>query len=164
MQKASQEAATHKAALFIGEFGHDPKTALGQEWLRGALAQFDEVQASWAVWLYEEHSQGSWGLYESGANHTRGKLRNMFAKIVARPFPPRLAGRLAKMSWDAANRTLTVSLNQPMALKHEFSIPSLTFPTGAAVRCDGQQAAMVKPLSGRAIFSCRGSSISISPP
>ncbi|MEC8422661.1 MAG: cellulase family glycosylhydrolase, partial [Myxococcota bacterium] len=73
---ADQEARDHGAHLFIGEFGNDPRTERGALYIDTCLAAFDQYQASWAVWLYEEHSQGSWGLWDEGSvAHTRGALQ-----------------------------------------------------------------------------------------
>jgi len=163
VQKAQKEAAAHKAPLWIGEFGNDPGKALGREWITAALSLFDEARASWAFWLYEEHSQGSWGFFDTGAGHTRGKLRKDLVKIMARPFPARLAGRLKSMAWDAASRTLTVKMERPLKVRHLFTVPGKTYPSGAKVTCDGKAVTTETPRPGRALFTCEGSTITVAP-
>jgi len=163
VQAAQKEATAHGAALLVSEFGHDPKTALGREWLTATLAELDAVRASWALWLYEEYSQGSWGLYEAGPNHTRGKLRSDYAKIIARPFPAALAGRLISSSWDAASRTLTVKFDRARTGEHLVTAPRLAYPAGPRIRCGGAPVTARKVQPGRFAFSCQGGSFTVSP-
>ncbi len=163
VQKMRQEAAANKAALMVGEFGNDPQTTPGRQWMTAALDQLDAAGASWALWLYEEWSQGSWGLYEAGPGHTRGALRQAFARQVARPFPTRLAGRLQKLAWDDKSRTLTVTFDGPLARPHVLSAPRLTYPDGVAVRCAGEAVTTSAPRPGRVAFECREGPVTMAP-
>jgi endoglycosylceramidase len=163
VQKAQKEASAHKAPLWIGEFGNDPQKALGREWITAALTTFDEVRASWAFWVYEEHSQGSWGFYDTAAGHTRGEVRADLVKIMARPFPARLAASLKTISWDAARQTLTVKMERPLQAKHLFTVPGKTYPAGVTVKCDGKKVATSTPRPGRILFNCTGDAITVAP-
>lgn len=161
---AADEAARHDAALFVGEFGHDPKTDDGRAWLEVALDAYDTVGASWASWLYEEWSQGAWGLYDMAEGPSRGALREEAADLFARPFPVAVDGRIAGVAWDAAARALTVSLSDAGEGAHRLSAPARTWPDGVVARCDGAEVE-VKPASipGRVDVPCAGSTLVLGP-
>ena len=135
---AQKEARKHGTHLFIGEFGNDPKLERGRRWLKEALALFDEVKASWAVWLYEEWSQGSWGLYDKSSDGKRGSLRQNFLQIIARPFPSRLAGRLKRLKWTPSRKELRVEFSEPLDVPHVLTAPTAIYPKGVSVTCGGE--------------------------
>lgn len=161
---AAEEAVDHDAHLFIGEFGNDPRTERGALYIDTCLDAFDVHQASWAIWLYEEHSQDSWGLWDEGAvAHTRGALREPAADQLARPFPLAVAGRIDAIVWDVAAQTLTVQLASTAAGLHDVSAPARVWPDGVAVRCDGEPVTDVEAAAGRVSFACPGGAFSVGP-
>ena len=59
---AQSEAATVGGPLFVGEWGTDPRTPAGLQYLSDAVQAFDEARASWTFWVYEEVPPAVWGL------------------------------------------------------------------------------------------------------
>ncbi len=155
---AQAEAEKHKSHLFVGEFGNDPKKERGRKWVEETMKLLDEVKASWALWLYEEWSQGSWGLYDPPKDGKRGSLRDYAVKLVARPFPSRIAGRIETLQWDGNAKTLTVKIKDATKLQHEFSVPSVVFGNGVKVTCDGNEVETTTQ-PGRVWFTCEGTTL-----
>ncbi|MBK9035059.1 MAG: cellulase family glycosylhydrolase [Myxococcales bacterium] len=154
------EATAHGAALYVGEFGHDA-SARGGRYVAAAMVAFDAQRASWAYWLYEEWSQGGWGLYDaSGA--ARGALRADRADLLARAYPVAVDGDLVEVSYDPAPRRLTVRLDRAGAGVHVLAAPRRTFPGAVAVTCDGA-AVVVTQAAGRVEVGCRGRELVMTP-
>jgi endoglycosylceramidase len=101
------EALRHGAPAIVGEFGNDPRTDRGALWLRTTYEAFDEHRLSAALWLYEEWSQDSWGLWDEAPGPSRGTLRTVAMDLVARPYPAAVSGELTEFDWDGS--TLTVA-------------------------------------------------------
>jgi len=161
---AAAEAGAHDAHLFVGEFGNDPRTERGALYIDTCLDAFDAHQASWAMWLYEEHSQDSWGLWDEGeVAHTRGALREAAADQLARPYPVAVDGRLAELAWDPVARTLSVRLESPGSAAHTVSAPARTWPEGVAVTCGDERLDAVTVTDGRATFACSAETFTVSP-
>jgi len=162
--RAAEEAAFHDAHLFVGEFGNDPRTERGQLFLETCFDAFDTQLASWAQWVYEEHSQDSWGLWDEGSEpHTRGALRAEAADIVARAFPIATAGRLTALSWNGPSRTLTLAIAEATTAPHVLSVPARTFPAGVSVTCDGANVTVQDVQPGRVEVSCTGRELVVMP-
>ncbi|HCH63675.1 MAG TPA: hypothetical protein DFR83_12790 [Deltaproteobacteria bacterium] len=162
--RSVEEARFHSAHLYAGEFGNDPRTERGLLFLSTCFDSFDLHQASWALWLYEEHSQDSWGLYDEGdAPHTRGALRAAAVDVIARGFPTATAGRLIGLSWDSPSRTLTVRLEDATSDPHELAVPVWVYPDGVSATCDGTTAAVRATHPGRAEVVCNGSELVVFP-
>lgn len=161
---AADEATAHGAHLFVGEFGNDPRTERGALYIDTCLDAFDQHRASWALWLYEEHSQDAWGLWDEGeAAHTRGALRAAAADQLARPFPTAIDGVVSSIAWDGAAKVLTVRVAGAGDGEHEISAPTRTWPDGVAVTCDGEAVGDLVVDDGRARFSCAGAELRIAP-
>lgn len=101
------EAARHGASVLMGEFGHDPRSEQGRAYLAAALDTMDTTPTSWAFWVYEEWSQGGWGLYDSDGTG-RGALREEAVALLARPFPAAVPGRIGTVAWHDGALTYTV--------------------------------------------------------
>jgi hypothetical protein len=101
------EAARHGASVLVGEFGHDPRSETGRAYLEAALDTMDTTPTSWAFWVYEEWSQGGWGLYDSDGTG-RGALREEAVALLARPFPAAVPGRIGTVAWHEGTLTYTV--------------------------------------------------------
>ncbi|NUP07498.1 MAG: cellulase family glycosylhydrolase [Polyangiaceae bacterium] len=159
---AIEEANQHHAALYVGEFGHGPDEH-GLDYVRACLDIFDANAISSAWWVYEEWSQGSWGLYDIGPDgESRGGLRENVADVLARPFPSAIAGKLKTFSYDASTRTLTISIQDAIeGVPHEIAIPLRVYPDGIVATCDGAEVEATVE-AGRAEVSCVGSEIVIS--
>ena len=163
LEGAIAEAAQHSAALYVGEFGHGPDPH-GLKYVRACLDLFDKHAVSSAWWLYEEVSQGSWGLYDPPANgETRGLLREAVADALARPYPAAIAGTLEGFELDAMTRTLTVRIEgASQDLSHTIAVPRRLYPAGVAVLCDGASVAG-EVSAGRLEVVCAGRTIEVSP-
>ncbi len=153
---ADDEASDHASHLFVGEFGHDPRTDRGKLYIDTCLDAFDEHAASWAIWLYEEHSQDAWGLWDEGAEaHTRGDLRQAAADQLARPFPIAVDGTLQTIDYDPEARVLTVRTTGGSG-GMLLSAPRRTFPEGVTATCDESEVTVTIPAAGRAEVTCAG--------
>ncbi len=162
--RAHTEADFHDAHLFVGEFGNDPRTERGQLYLRTCFDAFDVHQASWALWLYEEHSQDAWGLWDEGDEpHTRGALRAEAVELVSRAFPVATAGRLDRVHWDADTATLTIDLLDATEAPHRLAVPDRLFAPGVDATCDGAPVDVQRPIPGRADVTCAGRQLVVRP-
>ncbi len=161
IQNARAEAQEHGSALLIGEFGHDPRDATGQEWLDVALGEMDETSTSWALWLYEERSQGRWGFFDAVDDDTRGALREDVVHRVARPFPQSAPGAIGATHWDAEARTLRVELS-PAEGGIVVRAPKHVWPDLPAALCDGEPAEVVAE-PGTLMLQCAGAELVLMP-
>lgn len=154
---AREEATAHDAPLLVGEFGHDPETETGRAYIAAALDAFDEHGASWAYWVYEEWSQGRWGLY-GGDAEARGPLREPVADLLARPFPIAVDGRVAASTWDGA--TLTVRIEDAGDGTHELAAPARAWPGKVTASCDGEGVTASRE-GGRVRVRCAGAVLTL---
>lgn len=154
---AAEEAQAHGAALLVGELGHDPRTETGQAWITTSLDALDTVQASWAFWLYEEWSQGGWGLYDVGTDGaSRGALRTEAVRLLARPYPQAVDGRLVGVQWDGS--TLQVDLAEAGDQAHTIAAPAAAWPGEVQATCDDEPVEPLRDLDrGRLDMVCAGS-------
>jgi len=160
VERAAQEARAHQAAALVGEFGHDPRTATGQLYIETALDAFDAHRMSWAIWLYEEWSQGSWGLYDA-EGESRGAVRDWLADAVARPYPQAVAGTLVGYAWDDVERLLRVNLSETTAQSvHRVSASSRIWAEVVAA-CDGQPVELSDHGAGWVEVPCDGSELTL---
>ncbi len=162
VEAAVEEAEAHGAPLFIGEFGNDPKTPRGRKWIAEELALFDTHRASWALWVYEESSQGAWGLYEVDEEEQRAELREPIADLIARPFPQAVDGRITAIDWQPDTATLGVSLSDAGPGEHRFSAPLRTWPEAPTATCDGAPVDL-RYAPGRVWLRCSGGEVVLSP-
>ena len=157
---ARAEADEHGTPLFVGEFGNDPTTDIGQHYATTCLDAFDAVGASWAYWVYEEWSQGRWGLYDADPDdvEARGPLRAPIADILDRPYPAAVAGTLVGFSWDGA--TLVVNLEPGSTGTHVIAAPLRVWPSSVSATCDGATVDVTRA-GGRASLACGGAVIEV---
>ncbi len=155
VDNAVDEARAHGAPLLVGEFGASPTDPHGLRFTKEALTAFDAARASWAFWVYEEWTQGAWGLYDA-AGEARGALRGEIADTLARPFPEAVAGRLEAISLDDGVLTVRVSGGRGV---HRFTVPRRTWSAGATVTCDGTAARVTPAGPGRIDVECTGTVI-----
>lgn len=161
---AATEASAHAAHLFIGEFGHDPRTDRGALFIETSLHAFDTHRASWAIWLYEEHSQDAWGLWDEGAEaHTRGALREAAANQLARPFPTAIEGELLSLHYDRESRVLAVTLTPTGDGIHTFAVPTRTYPLGVRAECSTTPATTEVIRPGRISVQCSDTEVTLFP-
>ena len=159
---SEEEANDHGTPLLIGEYGNSPVSETGLLWLETALAQMDAERASGAVWLYEEQSQGSWGLYDA-VDGERGEMRDAFAALISRPFPQAVDGKLVQFSFDMASKVLTVEVEEAGSGEHILSAPAVLYPDGVEVRCDGAVVDDAVSYPGRVGVVCTGTELTMRP-
>lgn len=149
------EAAAHGASVLVGEFGHDPRSTQGQAYVTAALDAMDTTPTSWAFWVYEEWSQGGWGLYDSDGS-ARGALRDGAVGLLARPFPAAIPGKITTVHWDGT--TLSYRVEGPTAGESVVDWPDrLGVPT---VTCGGTLVSASRE-HGRLVFSCDNTSVTV---
>ena len=148
------EAAAHAAGVLVGEFGNNPQELTGATWLRDAFAAMDAEIVSWAFWVYEEWSQGSWGLYDAVTAPTPARLalRESAADLLARAYPSRVQGRLKTVVYDVTSKELRVELT-PSGSRHQVALPERHYGQKALLFCAGQELEI--PIeNGRADIDC----------
>ena len=158
---AAQEARVHRSPLLIGEFGNSPTAPNGPLWFAESLAMYDSVKASWALWLYEEWSQGAWGLWdfvEGADGPERGAFRDAVADLVVRPYPQAIDGSLVGFSWDGVS--LTVDIDGAGEGTHTLAAPVRLWPGELAATCDGVSVSVIRTGS-RAEVSCAGAVLTL---
>lgn len=154
---AADEGRQHGTPVLIGELGHDPRSERGARWLQVSYDAMDAELASAALWLYEEWSQDSWGLWDAAPGPSRGSLRAEAMDVVARPYPAALSGELLGFSWDGA--TLRVQLRGEG--RHVLGAPGHLFSSASAT-CDGAPAEVALE-GGFARLDCAGTELTLSP-
>lgn len=159
---ALEEAQFHGAALYVGEFGHDPRHERGRTYIRTALDAFDDTHASWALWLYEEWSQDSWGLFDASEEGPARQLRPEGADLVARPFPIAVDGTVSRIHWSADEATLTVQLDDAGALGHVIAASPRWWPDGVVATCDGEPVVTTRDRA-RLQVPCGGHTLVVAP-
>ena len=162
-----QEGEAHGAPTIVGEFGHDPRTEQGRMWLRAALDAHDEARLSTAFWVWEEWSQGGWGLWDRGGTAeapVRGIFRDDAALLLARPFPRSVPGRLQSLSWDGESERLNLEIegadpDWPWVL---LSVPErLGALSSWEARCDGEIRPLTAAGPGAALLECAGAAVTL---
>ena len=158
--RAGEEARAHGAAAFVGEFGHDPGTDTGRLFIETSLDAFDSHRMSWAIWVYEEWSQGSWGLFDANGE-ARGEVRPWLADAVSRPYPQAVDGTLDGYRWEPEGRVLRVSLSETRpGARHRISASPRVWGE-VEVRCDGELTSMVERGAGFMEVECAGDELVI---
>jgi endoglycosylceramidase len=139
------EADAWGSALFLGEWGADPKSAASRGYIQFITNSMDAVCAGHAVWLWKEISQGFWGFFDrsddaaAAGTPSEWTLREAFAREAIRPYPLAVPGKLDSLSFDDATGTLTVAFT---ATGGETAGPVLVLPKawfagGAAATLNG---------------------------
>lgn len=159
---ARAEGDLHGGPTLIGEFGHDPREDAGRAWLTAALDAYDEALLNSAFWVWEEWSQGGWGLFDRAGSEEepgRGPMRSVALDAIARPFPRSVPGALRAVRW--LHPTLSFSWDDPVP-EWPWVTVSLPGHLGAFDRwralCDGEERTLEAIGPGAALFDCAGTS------
>jgi endoglycosylceramidase len=154
MEAAATEAAGWGAPLIVGEWGIDPNATNANAWITAELDLQDRLRASSAFWVWEETSQGSWGLFD-GENTDAGGERVARTTALSRVYAQAVPGRVLEHTFDAAARTLVLRWQARGRAPLEVFVPARAFPTGVRVRCDGAAVAGATiPASGVLALRC----------
>jgi endoglycosylceramidase len=136
MQAASMEAASWGAPLLVGEYGVDPGNPLADEWITTSLDLQDRFRAHSAFWLWEETSEGHWGLF-AGESSEPGGERTGRTTALARAYARAVPGRVLEHTFDAATNHLRLRWQGRARGPVEIVLPPRRFPNGATIACDG---------------------------
>ena len=147
---ARDEANAWHTPLVIGEYGIGPTQPNADLWM-GVQAQLhDRYLASDAFWLWDEDSQGSWGLFDYT---TDGRvLRPQVVDWISRPHAARLAGAVVANEYDYNTRTLHIET-------HGGGKHSIYTPLGytATFTCNGHSFAAARDAdTGLSEVACDG--------
>ena len=160
---AQSEAATVGGPLFVGEWGTDPRTPAGLQYVSDAMQAFDEARASWTFWVYEEVPPAVWGLWDTTPDLATRTLRTAPADALARPFPQAVDGEIQTIHYDPTTRVLSVTIApRHRGLPNRFSAPRRTYPDGVRATCDGREID-AWPDRGHVRLICDGRLITLAP-
>ena len=150
-----QEAkAWGQAALVVGEWGADPKDPQTAPYARTFQRVMDELGGGYALWLWKESSQGSWGMHDWDAATGQWSLRPDALELFTSPCALAVPGQLVAHRWEPDQGTLTV---QAQATGQETAgpllyLPARLAPRGYLVTLNGQPLQVqVDPGSQRAV-------------
>jgi endoglycosylceramidase len=145
---ARAEADEHDAPLVVTEFGNAPQFDHGLAWIDRMQHEMDRVRASRFFWVYEEISQGEWGLFDAG--HV---LREPLVDVLARPTADAIAGAIDSVVVDEDD-TLRVTFTG--GGEHAVRLPARGFADGAAATCDGDDVEVFDDIAvpGRVVVVC----------
>jgi endoglycosylceramidase len=156
MHAAAAEAAAWGTPLFVGEYGIDPNDPLANQWITASLDLQDEVRAHSTFWLWEEISEGRWGLFE-GESSDPGGERVARTTALSRAYARAVPGRVLEHRFDATANTLLLRWQARGHGPLELFVPPRRFPNGAAITCDGAPVEVTPdPVSAVARLRCGG--------
>ena len=141
---AKNEAEIHGAPLMVTEYGIAPYAENGELWMNTLEDEMDKALASRFYWLYDEDSQGNWGLYEADK-----VLREAWADVVARPFPAAVTGEIQSFSFT--DNAFSLSFKGEGV--HRITVPTRWAPQGVIVHCN-DEAIDVEMQSGFLLAVC----------
>lgn len=142
--QARLEADEHGAPLVVTEYGIDPEAPRGLPWIERMLEEMDRHQASRFFWVYEERSQGGWGLYDD-----EGALREELLDVLARPYPVAVPGSLDAFSVAEGELRVQVTGGGELVL----SAPARTLGLAPSATCDGRPIDAERR-AGRVLVGC----------
>ncbi|HYY05512.1 MAG TPA: cellulase family glycosylhydrolase [Candidatus Limnocylindria bacterium] len=140
MERAAAEATGWGAPLLVGEYGIDPNAPNANAWITAELDLQDRLRAHSAFWLWEEISQGRWGLFDGESSEPGGERigrTTALSRVYARAVP----GRVLEHAFDAGANTLRLRWAAHADAPLELFVPARRFPRGFALRCDGKPVA-----------------------
>jgi endoglycosylceramidase len=154
MEHAAAEAAAWGAPLLVGEYGIDPTAPNANRWITAELDLQDRLRAHSAFWLWEETSQGRWGLF-AGESSEPGGERVARTTALSRPYARAVPGRVLEHRFDAAANTLRLRYRARGHAPLELFVPARHYPDGFTLRCDGEPVRERRhPVRGTVRFPC----------
>jgi hypothetical protein len=103
-----EEANSWGAALVLGEWGQDPKSAESIPYFDAVHRLADERRFGHAIWLWKENTQGSWGLFDFDGKTGAWTERSAGRRQLTRPYALTVPGILTAHSFDPASAKLRV--------------------------------------------------------
>lgn len=154
MENAAAEAITWGAPLLVGEWGIDPNHPHANEWITNQLDLQDRLRAHSTFWVWEETSEGQWGLF-TGESGTPGSERLSRTTALSRIYARRVPGRVLEHTVDAAANTLRLQYFARGRTDVELFVPARRYSNGFTVRCDGALLDVSQnPIDGTVTFPC----------
>ena len=135
---AEREARSWGTPLLIGEWGYDPNGIRAEEYFTTQVELMDEYAESWALWVWKEESQGSWGVHDHDETTGAWSERRAIVDAISRPRPERIAGWPRRFGFDAARGVLEVRYRGDS----DVVAPTVVYlperaPTDLVFECDG---------------------------
>ncbi|HUE30881.1 MAG TPA: cellulase family glycosylhydrolase, partial [Verrucomicrobiae bacterium] len=140
MERAAAEAAGWGTPLLVGEYGIDPNAPNANAWITAELDLQDRLRAHSTFWLWEEISQGRWGLFD-GESSAPGGERVGRTTALSRAYARAVPGRVLEHTFDAGANTLRLRYAARGTAPLELFVPARRFPRGFALSCDGKPTA-----------------------
>jgi len=154
MERAALEAAAWGAPLLVGEYGIDPHAPNANAWITAELDLQDRLRGHSAFWLWEETSEGRWGLFEGESSEPGGE-RTARTTALSRTYARAVPGRVLEHTFDAETNRLRLRYRARGRMPVELFVPARRYPSGFVVRCDGRVlAASRDPVTGAVRFRC----------
>jgi endoglycosylceramidase len=136
MEHAAAEAAAWGVPLLVGEYGIDPHSPYANAWITAQLDLQDRFRAHSAFWVWEEISEGRWGLFEGESSEPGGERLDR-THALSRVFARAVPGRVLEHTVDDAANTLRLRWQGKGGAKLELYVPKRRYPDGVVVRCNG---------------------------
>ena len=160
---AEREARAWGSATFIGEWGYGPEAVRAEDYYATQVSLFEEYGESWAVWLWKEQSQGSWGVHDYDADTDTWTERPMIRRMISRPRAERIAGWPRTMRYDESTRRFELRFdgNPTLTAPTELYIPEpADFAADFTITCDGADIpASREPATGLVPVTCGGAGL-----
>ncbi len=155
-----EEAAAWRTPLFIGEFGvgpnpGDPQTDL---WMRTQAQLHDRYFASDAFWVWKEHSQGSWGVFDHDAATGAWTERPQVVAWISRVHVARIAGTPTVVESTVIGDGIHIEIEPGSHTDAPYLVyvPE-RFAATTRARCDGAEVPTERdPATGLISFACAG--------
>jgi endoglycosylceramidase len=162
-----REAKAMQAALFVSEFGDDPKN--DSLILANELLQQEKYLVGFAFWTWKENG-GTWGVYDP--DKTGGCLRTARERLLARVYPRASSDPSLRYHYDADTGGFTLSANGrsgdpstvvfvPPEVRGSVAVSGTAAPetvTGA----DGSRVVTASPSGGRFSISVEPAPLALS--
>jgi hypothetical protein len=95
------------AALFVSEFGNDPK--YDSLILTNELQQQEKHLVGFAFWAWKENGRNTWGVYDASATESSGCIRPARERQLARVYPRASADPGLSFRYDSDSGAFTLN-------------------------------------------------------
>jgi hypothetical protein len=116
----AREARAMGAALFVSEFGNDPK--YDSLILSNELLEQEKHVVGFAFWAWKENGGSTWGVYDASATESSGCIRPARERQLARVYPRASADPGLTFHYDSDSGAFTLA-----AKGHSGQAPTLIY-------------------------------------
>ena len=154
---AGREAASWGTPLLLGEWGYDPDGIRADEYYAMQVELMDEYVESWALWVWKERSQDSWGVHDFDAATGAWTERPRVVNAISRPRPERIAGWPRRFGFEGGVLEVRFEGEAGLTAPSQIYLPERA-PSTFEVRCDGTLASGLArdPATGLLSIPCNG--------